>query len=218
MSSRKREVVIVLHGLGGSRWSNWLLARRIAAAGYEVENWCYPSVRCSIPTVVDEMTDRFARFAESSGADSIHVVAHSMGGIVTRAVLAAKPELPIDRTVMLAPPNHGSPAATWFAPYVGWLSPAIVELSDCEGSYVRCLPPRLRQDVGLILAAYDKVVPVESTSLDAVRDVVTVPSQHGLLPFRRDVAEYCTNFLKHGQFAAADAAESVSSGVFAAVR
>lgn len=218
VSSARREIVIVMHGLAGSRWTNWVLARRIAANGCEVQNWQYPSVRCSIPVVVEEMTARFHRLVESTGADAIHVVAHSMGSIITRAVLAENPSLPIDRMVMLAPPNHGSPAATRFAPYVGWLSPAIPQMADHEGSYVRSLPTQMTQDVGLILAEYDLVVPVESTRLDAVRDVVSVPSHHGLLPFRRDVAEHCTNFLKYGQFTVAEAAESVTSGVFAPAR
>jgi len=215
---RKKEMVIALHGLAGGCWTNWLLVRRLAARGFEVENWAYPSVRCSIPRVVTSLAERFRRKVQESEVDSLNVVAYSMGGVVLRALLQDDPDLPIDRVVMLAPPNRGSPAATRMAGWFRWLCPAVGELRDLECSYVRSLPARMSQEVGIIAGTYDRCVPVDATRLDAVQDVVTVPACHATLPFRRDVAAYCTNFLEHGRFAPADASATVPASALATIR
>ncbi|MFG0334940.1 MAG: esterase/lipase family protein [Maioricimonas sp. JB049] len=218
MKRPKKEMVIALHGLAGGCWTNWLLVRRLAADGFRVENWDYPSFRCSIPGLVDGLAERFQRTVRKAEVDGVHVVAYSMGGIVMRALLHEHPDLPIDRMVMVAPPNQGSPAATRMAKWFRWFCPAVEELQDRGSSYVRNLPGRLSQDVGIIAGTFDRCVPIESTRLDAVQDVVAVPASHATLPFRRDVAEYCRNFLKYGQFAPADAAEAVRSGALLTAR
>ncbi|WP_197443672.1 lipase family alpha/beta hydrolase [Maioricimonas rarisocia] len=218
MKHSKREMVIALHGLAGGCWTNWLLVRRLAAEGYLVENIDYPSFRCSIPKLVDGLAERFRKTVHAAEVDAVHVVAYSMGGIVVRAMLNDHADLPIDRMVMIAPPNQGSPAATRMAKWFRWFCPAVHELRDRASSYVQRLPGGLSQDVGIIAGTYDRCVPVESTRLEAVQDIVEVPASHATLPFRRDVAAYCSNFLQYGQFAPADATASVPSGGLLPVR
>lgn len=154
---RKKEMVIALHGLAGGCWTNWLLVRRLAAHGFEVENWAYPSVRCSIPRVVTSLAERFRRKVQESEVDSLKVVAYSMGGVVLRALLQEDPDLPIDRVVMLAPPNRGSPAATRMAGWFRWLCPPSASFAISSAAmYAVCRPGCRRKSAllqGLTTAA-----------------------------------------------------------------
>lgn len=47
----------------------------------------------------------------ATGADSLHVVAHSMGGLALRSWLAGNPDAPVRRVAFLATPHRGTVAA-----------------------------------------------------------------------------------------------------------
>jgi hypothetical protein len=56
-------------------------------------------------------------------------------------------------------------------------------------------------ELGIIAAAYDRVVSVRNTHLESETDHVVLPSGHGQLLFRSDVAEQVLSFLRDGRFA-----------------
>ncbi|MCA9174046.1 MAG: alpha/beta fold hydrolase, partial [Planctomycetales bacterium] len=79
---------------------------RLTIAGFRVLSFHY-DWRRSIP----ELGKRLAEFIAADRADEVMIVAHSMGGLVSRAALkAASPKVrkKIKRIVMLGTPNHGS--------------------------------------------------------------------------------------------------------------
>lgn len=113
--------VFLIHGMGRTPASMWMLDRRLRGAGYR------PSLFGYFVTVddLDEIAERFASHvgrvlaadAEKSGDASpsdaspgYAVVSHSLGGVVTRL---AGPRLPpgLRCCVMLAPPNRPPAAA-----------------------------------------------------------------------------------------------------------
>jgi pimeloyl-ACP methyl ester carboxylesterase len=206
--------VVLLHGLLRSAYSMGLLAHGLAAAGYRVRNVGYPSR----PYDVAGLVERFLRPAiEGCGADRpVHVVTHSLGGILIRFWLQSHRLPPGSRIVMLAPPNHGSEVADlvrdW--PVYRWLMGAVgQQLGTGPDGIVRQLRP-IDEEVGVIAAqgsiqpwfsplfrgANDGVVSVESTRLDEMRDFIVVDHSHTLMMFSREVREQVRRFLAEGRF------------------
>lgn len=117
-----RELVILVHGMGRSPASMWILARRLEADGYRVVNFGYRSTRGT----VQELGARLGRQAaeRTGGAPRVHFVGHSLGTVIIRSMLAQAPPERMGRVVMLAPPNQGSRAADRWAPALGRVMPA----------------------------------------------------------------------------------------------
>lgn len=196
------DVVVLLHGLAANRTIMWPLARRLSATCGRVINWGYSSLWSPI----ESHGERLARFFETLDADEsaarIHLVAHSMGGIVTRLALANYLPKKVGRFVMLAPPNRGSHVATRLASTLGRLCPPIVQLRDCEGSYIRSLLGAAHVPVGIIAASHDAIVHCESTHLpcEDEADHIIVPGWHSSILWRAQTARQVSHFLHEGHF------------------
>jgi pimeloyl-ACP methyl ester carboxylesterase len=208
--------VVLLHGLGRTRWSLWPVARDAARRGYRVHNLGYPSRRAPIEQLAETIGHRIRDIATAEGA--VDVVTHSMGGIVLRAAVAAA-ALPADlirRVVMLAPPNHGSELADRlrdFRVYRLATGPAGQQIGTNDDSVPRRLPPP-PFEVGIIAgrrtgnpvfgrvlgAENDGKVTVDATRLDGMRDLVVVDRAHTFIMWAPDVLTQTFSFLETGQF------------------
>ncbi len=196
--------VVLLHGLGASSWLLALLARRLRQQGYRVENWGYYSVRQSLELLIPQFQSRFEVLHKSIGNSEggLYIVAHSLGSIITRAVLA-EVEMPrLQRVVMLSPPNRGSHFATKVGPYLKWWTPLVDELSDREDSFVNRLQGKMpaNLELGIIAAEWDYVLTEMTTHLECEVDHITVPSRHTGLVLRQSAAQQILHFLEHGRF------------------
>jgi triacylglycerol lipase len=207
--------LVLLHGLGRTRWSLWPVAREATRRGYRVHNLGYPSRRDPIERLAESIGQRIREIARDAPVD---VVTHSMGGIVLRAAVAtnALPPQMLRRVVMLAPPNHGSELADRlrdFRVYRFATGPAGQQIGTRDDSLPRRLPPP-PFEVGIIAgrrggnpvfarvlgAENDGKVTVDATRLDGMRDLVVVDRAHTFIMWAPDVLTQIFAFLESGQF------------------
>jgi pimeloyl-ACP methyl ester carboxylesterase len=176
----------------------WILARRLEADGYRVENFGYRSTRGSVA----QLGARLGRLAteRTGGAPRVHFVGHSLGTVIIRSMLAQAPPERVGRVVMLAPPNQGAASADRWAPRLGRVMPAIRELRTTPESTARTLALPAGVDVGIIAGAYDHKVRVAETRLDGARDHLVIRSFHSWMMNRTDVHRHIVTFLRQGRF------------------
>jgi pimeloyl-ACP methyl ester carboxylesterase len=192
------EIVVLVHGLAAKRLVMTVLRASLAKSYGEVVNWGYPSLWSPIERHGRELA-RLLRRLDDGRCERIHLVTHSMGGIVARVALAEYQPGRLGRFVMIAPPNRGSYVATRFAPLLGQICPPIRQLADHEASFVRSLPlPSC--ELGVIAAGTDWMVPEASTHLGCQRDHIVVPGLHSTVLWRRETAAQVRHFLEHGAF------------------
>lgn len=207
--------LVLLHGLGRTRFSLWPVAREAQRHGYRVHNLGYPSRRAPIERLADDVGHRIRALAEERPID---VVTHSMGGIVLRAAVAsgALPAECVRRVVMLAPPNHGSQVADRLRDYLVYrlaTGPAGQQIGTSDDSVPRRLPPppfelgivagrrsNNRYFARVLGAEGDGKVTVESARLDGMRDLVVVDRSHTFIMWAPDVLAQTFAFLAHGRF------------------
>ena len=195
------QAIILVHGLALNPLLMLVLQRHLQRPDNRIVNWGYPSYRLSIATHGAALSKTLKSLDADETIDKIHLVTHSMGGIVARTALAEEVPAKMGRLVMLAPPNRGSKAARLFASTIGRICRPLRELSCDEGSFVRCLPPPQGVQIGVITATYDFLVSPELTILDDECDRIQIASWHSGLLFRRDTAEQVRRFLEAGSFA-----------------
>jgi len=210
------ECVILLHGFGRTRRSMKKIAGRLEAMGYTVWNRGYPSTKKSISELVSEHVAPAVRWAEAGGAEKIHFVTHSLGGILVRAYLQENTLPAGSRIVMLAPPNRGSQVADRlesFFLYRRFMGPAGQQLGTDADSVPNRLKP-VEADIGVIAGTRsmepwfsmmlpgqdDGKVAVESTKLKEMNDFLTVRSTHPFIMRAPEVIDQVVFYLQNGRF------------------
>lgn len=214
------ETVLLLHGLGRTGWSMAGLANSLERAGYRVVRPSYPSRRDSLEQLAAEWLP--AQIAALGAAPRVHIVGHSMGGILVRLWLRdhATPAN-LGRVVMLAPPNAGSEIADVFrdsAPFRWLTGPNGPRLGTAPNDLPAALGPWPAPQIELGIIAgggakaaslgaavplpHDGKVSVASTRLAGARDHVVLPCSHTWIAWQRETAAQVLCFLQAGHFAA----------------
>lgn len=200
-SPASRDRVVLIHGIASTKYFLLPLAQRLRRDGFDPQLYGYFSLLGSIRDLGAQFARKLHRLAERNPDQTIHVVAHSMGSIVTRCALLDGMPDSLGRIVMIGPPNRGSHVARQLTPRLGWISPTLTELSDTPESFVNALPRSVgSHEVGIVTAEHDYMVPAGSTLLDDHADEITLPSLHTSILWRTKTAEHVASFLRTGRF------------------
>jgi pimeloyl-ACP methyl ester carboxylesterase len=202
------ETVIVLHGVWMRRPTLWPLARRLRVAGFGVRTFGYSSLWQPPGEAMQRLAQRMADAGEDG---PVHLVGHSLGGLIALETLNAFTDLPDGRVVCLGSPLAGSSAARAMARMHvdGLLGQSRTLLKS--GLYQ--LPPL--RSVGVLagaspmgfgqwLARFDGVhdgsVAVWETRLPGLADHLVLPVSHSGMLFSGLVAQCTIAFLQTGHF------------------
>lgn len=128
--------VLLIHGYGANK-SNWLfLERHLRDAGFcRIHALDYNPLRADLPQLGAACADRAAETMDHFGVDRIHLVGHSLGGVVARWAVQLESLTQAVTRVTIGSPHQGSPAAR--AGYLAWtLRPFACARQLCPGSPV----------------------------------------------------------------------------------
>jgi pimeloyl-ACP methyl ester carboxylesterase len=202
--------VVLVHGLAANSVIMAPLARTLSRHFVRVTNWGYRSLWYRIERHGQALAGVLRKLDETFDGP-IHLVTHSMGGIIGRIALSEFAPRRFGRFLMIAPPNRGSHIASRLAPYLGYICPPLVQLRDCEDSFVCSLPHPPVGELGVIAASTDYLVQAPSTRLGCEADHITLPGLHSSLLLTRATAEQVRHFLHYGRFHRASEATATGS-------
>ena len=104
--------VLLVHGLGGTKSSWSLLAQALSARGLTVEAVTYTPIGTSVEQLADRLVVEVHRMLSRTGSDKVHLVGHSLGGVViAQAIAGGRLNGLVDTVVTLASPFGGTPWA-----------------------------------------------------------------------------------------------------------
>ena len=206
------DTVVMVHGLWMTGTESGLLRRRLESEyGFVTRQYSYRSVS-------DGLKDNVAllrEFIQAAPGDTVHVVGHSLGGLLAVHTQTEFPDPRPGRIVCLGSPLRGSIAARAVAgmPF----GPDILGRTIQEAVLNGGLPEyRGTRAVGVIAGTLgfglgvvienlpvpnDGTVAVAETKLPGITDHLELPVTHTGLLVSAEVASQTAFFLRHGEFA-----------------
>lgn len=213
VAAHKGEAVVLVHGLGGNENSMASLETYLSRRGYQTVKVIYPSTKECIEDIAADYLAPAVADLQRRGVRHIHIVTHSMGGIVARYYLQDHPLPAGSRVVMISPPNQGveiadklhdsSLAQAALGPAVQQLGchtlPAFKPLKMAVGVIAGCggLAP---EHSPLTPGVDDGIVSVAAARLGEMRDFLVVPLDHVSIKHDPRVISQVSYFLGHGRF------------------
>ena len=215
--------VVLIHGIIRSSKSFHQLKHQLQQVGYLVVVFDYPSTRVDIQRAAGYLHETLESL---DGIDTIHLVVHSMGGLVVRAFLAEHEDRRIERMVMMGVPNVGAQLADqlkhrWL--YKTVFGPAGQQLGKDPEGWIAQLPipdfefaiiaggrgPKSNGFNPILEGDDDGTVTVESTRLPGATDFILVGCPHSFLMAHEDATAATIRFLQSGAFRSAGAREPI---------
>ena len=208
------EGVILVHGMIRSSKSMAAYRLPLEKAGFQVFPFDYPSTRVDL----DASADYLHQVIESlDGIERLHIVAHSMGGLVTRTYRAKHHDERLVRIVLVGSPQHGAELADLArgkanAVFKTIFGPAGQQLVTDQEGFVKKLPmPDF--EFGVIAGGHsphgfnplidgddDGIVSVASTRLAGAADFLYLEAMHLSLNRNETSHAAAVRFLQSGKF------------------
>ena len=104
--------VLLVHGFGGTKSSWSVIAQALSDRGIMVDTITYSPLGNSVEQLADELVAAVERILSQTGADKVHLVGHSLGGVVIAQAIAGGGLVGlVDTVITLGSPFGGSPWA-----------------------------------------------------------------------------------------------------------
>jgi len=204
--------VVLVHGLWMHGFVFGVLRHRLERDfGFEVSAFSYPTLHGDIERVVSDLA---AFAARAPGDGPVHLVGHSLGGLLVYRVLERFPQDVFGNAVVLGSPLRGSKAARgaseWpvLRPLLG--PHVLAEVApDPERRWhgrnrIGAIAGSLRVGTGQFFAHFDEdndgTIGVSETLIPGLSDHLVVPHSHIGMLFAEDVAAQVARFLLEGRF------------------
>jgi len=190
----------------------------MARAGYTVHRYTYPSVRMNMA----ENARRLAAFCQALDARPLHLVGHSLGGLLIARMLDEPHRLDIGRVVLM-----GSPFVDCFAAHrLSRVRIGCTAVGAAVGEWLCGARPEslARYDIGVIAgnrgigfgvmmapdlpSPHDGTISVSETHVPGEHDHIVLPVSHTQMIISNVVVRQVCEFLRRGRFVRDEAAYS----------
>jgi pimeloyl-ACP methyl ester carboxylesterase len=202
--------IVTVHGLWMRGTSMAVLHRKLAGRGFHFQHFNYRSVTRSLRDSADEL----AAYVERVPGETVHLIGHSLGGVLICAMLERSIPARTGRVVCLGSPLRGSRTAARLARWPGGRHVIGRCLADVHarngfsawraGVEVGSIAGRIPLGVGRLFGPFaepnDGTVAVAETKIDGLTDHIVLPVSHVALLWSAQVAAQVGHFLEHGRF------------------
>ena len=190
--------ILLVHGFFSNRGMWVSFRQRLAAANLgPVYTVSLEPLNGSIDAMATSLEKRIEEIVGATGNEKIIVVAHSMGGLVTRAYMAQVGADHVARFITLGAPHHGSRIAALglfeCADQMRYQSPWIEMLEDMEAARPPDVPT-----LSIYTQNDDLVYPPESSVLEWAENVPVSAVGHVALMFSEAVADRVIAAIRKG--------------------
>ncbi len=208
--------IVFLHGhrqmMGGmGRFARWA-----EAEGFAALNLRYCSMTHALPDIVDALEPRIRDFADRTDGP-LHLVGHSLGGLLIRALLSRYRPATLGRVVMMGTPHGGSEWADLslrlrlgdrvLGPVGNFLTTtrhpddeALLCPVDFPLGVIAGRTPWEPVIPRLLPRPNDGTVSVASTRIAGMTDHIVMPVTHAFMPSNAAVRRQVIAFLREGRF------------------
>jgi pimeloyl-ACP methyl ester carboxylesterase len=211
-ASGSRATIVFVHGAIVRGWEMRLLRKRMQRLGYRVRQFRYRSMMLGL----DENVRRLRKFLRETDGDVLHVVGHSMGGVLIRQAFEHDPDPRPGRLIAIGSPLLDCWVARRFLRVHRWVGRLLIGRTVAD-HIARPADPTWRgsRDLGVLAGTFrfgigaifktlpspsDGVVLLDETRLQGVRDHVDYRLNHFGMLFSRRCAVQVARFLATGRF------------------
>lgn len=208
------ELVICIHGLAETPTIMAPVEWMFRAAGYEVWNLTYPSTLYPIEDLAETW---IAPQLDRAAARRVHVVTHSLGGVILHDCLQRHRPSGLGRVVMTSPGLRGSEALEVYRHHPLYrliYGPASWEGGIEDDAFARRLAPMVDYDLGVVAGSlsldplansfipwpHDGKISAGRTRLDGLSDHILLPLPHDVTSAHPLALFQIWNFIRYGKF------------------
>jgi len=200
--------IVLVHGLWNRGWSMTAMAKRLRVRGHNVLVFSYPTRS----DCLDGHADALYAFLSENKTEKLHLVGHSMGGLVILNLLNRFEDLPSGRVVLMGTPVKGASIVKRLEKLPGQ---KFIFGKSRDNLLQGFQHTPLERETGMIRGTRalglgriagkrnepnDGSITVSETELDGLKDSVELEVAHSEMLVSAEVVVQVEQFLLHGEF------------------